>query len=104
MPLLLPPGLSQSSLDALSDFVSLEGLGASSLLDPSLLEPSLLEPSLLEPSLLEPSLLEPSLLDPSLLDPSLLELSLLDPSLLAGPESSFLRELPCPDGERWSVE
>ena len=94
MPLLLPSGLSQSSLDALSGLVSLEGLGASSLLEPSLLEPSLLEPSLVEPSLLEPSLLELSLL----------ELSLLEPSLLAGPESSFLRELPCPDGERWSVE
>ena len=84
MPLLLPSGLSQSSLDALSGFVSLEGLGASSLLEPSLLEPSLLEPSLLELSLLE--------------------LSLLEPSLLANPESSLLRELPCPDGERWSVE
>jgi len=99
VPLLLPPGLSQSSLDALSRFVSLEGLEASSLLDSSLLEPSLLEPSLLEPSLLEPSLLELSL--PEL---SLLELSLLEPSLLANPESSLLRELPCPDGERWSVE
>ena len=99
MPLLLPPGLSQSSLDALSRFVSLEGLEASSMLDPSLLDPSLLDPSLLNPSLLEPSLL-----DPSLVEPSLLELSLLEPSLLAGPESSFLRELPCPDGERWSVE
>ena len=84
MPLLLPPGLSQSSLDALSAFVSLEGLGASSLLDPSLLDPSLVEPSLVEPSLLE--------------------LSLPEPSLLAGADSSFLRELPCPDGERWSVE
>ena len=94
MPLLLPPGLSQSSLDALSRFVSLEGLEASSLLDSSLLDPSLLEPSLLEPSLLELSL-------PEL---SLPELSLLEPSLLANPESSLLRELPCPDGERWSVE
>ena len=94
MPLLLPPGLSQSSLDALSRFVSLEGLEASSLLDSSLLDPSLLEPSLLEPSLLELSLAELSLL----------ELSLLEPSLLANPESSLLRELPCPDGERWSVE
>ena len=94
MPLLLPSGLSQSSLDALSRFVSLEGLEASSMLDPSLLDPSLLDPSLLNPSLLEPSLL-----DPFLVEPSLLELS-----LLAGPESSFLRELPCPDGERWSVE
>ena len=94
MPLLLPPGLSQSSLDALSRFVSLEGLEASSLLDSSLLEPSLLDPSLLEPSLLELSLAELSLL----------ELSLLEPSLLANPESSLLRELPCPDGERWSVE
>ena len=94
MPLLLPPGLSQSSPDALSGFVSLEGLEASSLLDPSLLDPSLLDPSLLEPSLLESSLLELSLL----------ELSLLEPSLLANPESSLLRELPCPDGERWSVE
>jgi len=89
VPLLLPPGLSQSSLDALSRFVSLEGLEASSLLDSSLLEPSLLEPSLLELSLAELSLLE---------------LSLLEPSLLANPESSLLRELPCPDGERWSVE
>ena len=94
MPLLLPPGLSQSSLDALSRFVSLEGLEDSSLLDSSLLDPSLLEPSLLEPSLLELSLAELSLL----------ELSLLEPSLLANPESSLLRELPCPDGERWSVE
>ena len=89
MPQLLPSGLSQSSLDALSGFVSLEGLGDSPLLGLSLLEPSLLELSLLEPSLLELSLLE---------------LSLLEPSLLAGPESSFLRELPWPDGERWSVE
>ena len=94
MLLLLPSGLSQSSLDALSRFVSLEGLEASSLLDSSLLEPSLLDPSLLEPSLLELSLAELSLL----------ELSLLEPSLLANPESSLLRELPCPDGERWSVE